>query len=137
MNPDTGIPAATMNALRTTWENGIENAWSNQFGCGHAGELTCPLTFEVVWVNSGQHHTVRVSPGPGRSNMLRWFTNLSGACAAHEYGHMLGLVDEYVDQNCPNRNPVNTGTIMDDCFGIVARLMTRFANNIGSNVVNI
>jgi hypothetical protein len=51
---------------------------------------------------------------------------------------MLGLVDEYSDSNCPDRSPVNTGTIMDNNSNVVPdRMMTRFANNLGSNVVAV
>ncbi len=54
--------------------------------------------------------------------------------AAHEYGHMHGLVDEYTDINCPSRSPVNTGTVMDNnSNNVPARMMIRFANNIGAN----
>jgi hypothetical protein len=138
LNPDAGISNATMNTLRTTWRNGIVNTWSNRWGCGRSGELTCRLTFEVQWVNSDQHHTVRVRPGPERSNMTTWDTNDTGSVAAHEFGHMLGHVDEYYDSNCPGRSPVNTGTVMDNNSNVVpSRLMTRFANNIGSSVVAI
>jgi hypothetical protein len=138
LNPDAGITAATMNTLRTTWENGIENTWSDQWGCGHSGELTCSLTFEVEWVTTNQHHTVRVRPGPGGTNMTTWDTMDTGGVAAHEYGHMHGLIDEYVDTRCPSRSPVNTGTVMDNnSANVPARMMTRFANNIGSNVVGI
>lgn len=138
LNPDAGIPAATMNALRATWQNGIVNTWSDRWGCGHSGELSCPLTFEVLWVPTNQHHTVRVRPGPAGTNMTTWDTMDIGAVAAHEYGHMHGLVDEYVDANCPARSPVNTGTVMDNnSNNVPARMMTRFANNIGSNVVAI
>lgn len=138
LNPDTGIPAATMNNLRTTWNNGIENTWSDQWGCGLSGELTCSLTFEVQWVTTNQHHTVRVRQGPARSNMTTWDTNDTGAVAAHEFGHMLGLVDEYSDTNCPNRSPVNTGTVMDNnSANVPARMMRRFADNIDSIVVGI
>ena len=138
LNPDAGISNATMNTLRNTWRNGIETTWSNRWGVGHSGEMTCPLTFEVQWVTTNQHHTVRVRPGSGRANMGTWFTQDGGNVAAHEFGHMLGLVDEYSDSNCPRRSPVNTGTIMDNNSNVVpARMMTRFANNIGSNVVAI
>ena len=138
LNPDAGISAATMNTLRTTWQNGIVNTWSDRWGCGHSGELTCPLTFEVLWVATNQHHTVRVRPGPAGTNMTTWDTMDTGAVAAHEYGHMHGLVDEYVDARCPGRSPVNTGTVMDNNSNNVPnRMMTRFANNIGSNVVAI
>lgn len=138
LNPDAGISDATMNTLRDTWRNGIQTTWSNRWGVGRSGEMTCRLTFEVQWVTTNQHHTVRVRPGPERSNMTTWDTQDTGAVAAHEFGHMLGLVDEYSDSNCPGRSPVNTGTIMDNNSNVVPdRMMTRFANNIGSNVVAI
>jgi bacillopeptidase F (M6 metalloprotease family) len=70
--------------------------------------------------------------------MSTWDTEDNGAIAAHEFGHMLGNPDEYTDRVCPNRNPVNTGTIMDDnTANIPDRMMKRFADNIGSTVVNI
>jgi hypothetical protein len=138
LNPDAGISAATMDTLRTTWQTGIQNIWSNRWGCGRPGEATCPLTFEVQWVNNNEHHLVRVRQGPARSNTAIWDTNDTGAVAAHEFGHFLGHSDEYVDSNCPSRNPVNTGTVMDNnSNNIPARLMQRFADNLGSNVVAI
>jgi hypothetical protein len=138
LNPDAGISGATMNTLRTTWENGIENTWSHRWGCERSGELACRLSFEVQWLTTNQHHTVRVRPGPERSNMTTWDTHDTGGVAAHEFGHMLGLVDEYPDANCPDRSPVNTGTVMDNnSNNVPARMMTRFANNIGSSVVAI
>jgi hypothetical protein len=139
LNPDAGISNATMTNLQNTWENGIEGTWHHRWGCGRAGELTCRLSFDVQWVASNQHHTVRVRPGPERSNMTTWDTADTGGVAAHEFGHMLGLVDEYPeDPPCPDRDPVNTGTVMDNnSNNVPARLMTRFANNIGSTVVGI
>ncbi len=138
LNPDAGIPATTMNTLRTTWQTTIENNWSDRWGVGQTGEVTLPVTFDVQWVTSNQHHTVRVRPGPARSNMTTWDTNDTGAVAAHEFGHMLGHPDEYVDSNCPSRSPVSTGTIMDNnSNNVPARLIRRFANNIGSNVLAI
>jgi hypothetical protein len=139
LNPDAGIPNATVATLQTIWENGIETTWSHRWGCGRAGELPCRLSFDVQWVNSNEHHTVRIIPGPARSNTGTWDTMDTGAVAAHEFGHMLGNVDEYAEPSvCPNRNPVNTGTVMDNnSNNVPARMMTRFANNIGSNVVAI
>lgn len=138
LDPDAGITAATINALRTTWQNGIVNTWSDRWGCGHPGELTCPLTFEVLWVTTNQHHTVRVRQGPAGTNMTTWDTTDSGQVAAHEYGHMHGLIDEYVDGRCPDRSPVNTGTVMDNNSNTVpSRLMTHFGDNLNSNIVAI
>jgi hypothetical protein len=139
LDPEQGIPPATMNNLMTLWQNGIVNTWSNRWGCGRLGELTCPFEFEVLWVIANPHHTVTVHQGSGRANMSNWYTTGSGGVAAHEFGHMLGQVDEYYENPpCPNRNPVNTGTVMDNnSNNVPARMMSRFANNIGSDVVGI
>ena len=138
LNPDTGISNATMNTLRNTWQNGIETTWGNRWGVGRQGEVTLPLVFDVQWTTNNPHHSVRVRTGPARSNMTTWDTNDTAGVAAHEFGHMLGHPDEYTDANCPGRNPINTGTVMDNnSVNVPARLMQRFADNIGSDVLAI
>lgn len=133
LDPDSGISAATMNTLRTTWRNGIENKWSDRFVCCSSPGCTgrCTLNFHVQWVDSGEHHRVRVRQGPARSNMTTWDTSDTGDVASHEFGHMLGHPDEYTDANCPGRSPVNTGTVMDDNTEVVRRLVTPFCNRHG------
>ncbi|MCD9195284.1 twitch domain-containing radical SAM protein [Streptomyces albireticuli] len=116
LNPDAGITAAEMATLRNTWETGIENKWSNRFVCtGPYGSSV--ITFDVQWVTSSPHHVVRVRRGPAQSDMTTWDTADNGDTAAHEFGHMLGNPDEYLDSSCPNRNPVSTGTVMDNETG--------------------
>ena len=138
LNPDSGITEATMNNLRTTWRNGIIATWSNRWAVGGGREIACPLTFDVQWVASGQHHAVRVRDGSFRSNMLTWDTQDTAAVAAHEFGHMHGLIDEYADGACPSRTPVGTGTVMDNNSNTVPqRMMNRFATNLGNSVVAI
>lgn len=137
LNPDAGISAQTMTTLRTTWENTIQTRWNNRWAIGRSGEVPCNLTFDVQWVNTSAHHNVRVRVGPAATNMLNWDTADTGAVAAHEFGHMLGNVDEYPATNCPGRSPVNTGTIMDNNSNVIpARLLTAFATRVGSNIVN-
>lgn len=135
LNPDAGISNATMQTLRNRWEPTIEGRWSDNWATRRRGELSCPFTFEVQWNVADSHHTVRVRPGPARSNMTTWDTNDTGAVAAHEYGHMIGHEDEYQSNRCPNRSPVNTGTIMDNnSANIPARLITPYANRLGTNL---
>lgn len=136
-NPDSGISTATESTLQATWQTGIETTWNNQWAASRSGELSCRISFDVIFSNSNPHHNVRIRTGPARSNMSTFDTQDTGAVAAHEFGHMLGHPDEYSDPACPNRSPVNTGTVMDNNSNNVPnRLMTRFANNIGSSVVS-
>jgi hypothetical protein len=137
LKPDAGIPDVTMATLQTTWENAIEDIWSNRWCIGRAGEIACPLTFDVEWVTHHPHHTVRVRVGSLPTNEALWDTEDGAGVVAHEFGHMLGHPDEYVDSNCPDRDPVNTETIMDRRGeDVPARLMQRLADNVGSNVVS-
>ena len=70
--------------------------------------------------------------------MTTWDTSDTGAVASHEFGHMIGNPDEYTDANCPNRSPVNTGTITDDnSNNIPARLLQGLADNINSSVAGL
>jgi hypothetical protein len=146
LNFDANIPVATRNNLMTTWRDTIQRFWSLKWGCSAAGEATCRLTFEVQWTSNNPQHTVTVDqcfggPAMCRENAARWFDITTGNTAAHEFGHLLGLKDEYTPidpTECPIRNTVNTGTVMDgnvECFP--DRLMTRFADNIGSRIVAI
>ncbi|MDN3497013.1 hypothetical protein QL996_13810 [Planococcus sp. APC 4015] len=132
LNPDAGITGATMDALRTTWRNGIIATWSNQFHCKAPNGGRQAVTFDVQWVTSNAHHVVRVRPGPERSNMGTWDTNDTANVAAHEFGHMLGHPDEYADATCPSRNPVSTGSVMDDNTEPFARHYNRICTFHGS-----
>jgi hypothetical protein len=134
--PDAGISSATMNMLQGTWASAIVARWSNRFGIGHAGEATCPITFDVEWATSNPHHVVRVQVGPARSNAGLWDTADTGDVAAHEFGHLHGNLDEYADAACPDRSPVGTGTVMDNNSDVVAtRFVQRLADNVGSGIV--
>jgi hypothetical protein len=120
LRKDSAVTQAELDAAEPRWADGIRAKWSGHFACcdepGTTNSADCPhacaLTFEVQWVTENAHHVVAVHRGPGRADMLNWYHDDSGNDAAHEFGHMLGNVDEYPDPQCPNRSPVNTGTVM-------------------------
>lgn len=145
LNPDNNVTNQEIQNLQNIWENGIETKWGNRFACccdaGASSTLDCSnwrsLTFDVQWVTDNPHHTVRVRRGPERSNMLTWDTSDTGDVASHEFGHMLGLVDEYTDPQCPGRSPVNTGTVMDDNTEVVERQVEHLCQLLNENAVPI
>jgi hypothetical protein len=110
LNFDAGISAENQSALKDTWESGIEDMWNNKFNIIKDGTWRFPVKFDVNWVDP--HHTVRVQPGPARSNMTTWDTDDTGRVAAHEFGHMLGLFDEYNSGAQANPPITDGGSIM-------------------------
>jgi hypothetical protein len=142
---DANVTEAELNSAKDRWKKGIEEKWGYFFAC--CSEMTatkasecskpCVLTFEVQWVSSNAHHVVSVHRGPGRANMTNWYHDDSGDVASHEFGHMLGNPDEYSDSQCPNRSPVNTGTVMDDLTEVVERLVEPLCQVRGENAVPV
>ena len=115
-----------IDALKPLWQSWIHGAWNNKWACVRNGQLPCRVSFEVRWVSGHPHHTVSVAPGWGHSSMTVWHEEDEPGETAHEFGHMLGNQDEYDDSECPDRSPVNTGTIMDNnSINIPARLVQR------------
>lgn len=110
-------PATT---LLDRWERGIESIWSTN-------RFAVPILFDVEWVASSSHdYMVQVIEGLGRWNMLNWYTVGAGGwgdsyqeeVAAHEYGHMLSLFDEYAGGAVnPATGQVNTGGLMHTLDG--------------------
>jgi hypothetical protein len=127
LDPDDDVSADLLSEVKERWRRGIEDKWSYRFACP-----SCALTFQVAWTDSNPHKVVRVRKGAGRSNLGLWHTDDSGNVASHEFGHLLGHPDEYAETDvCPDRSPVNTGTVMDDNTEVVQRLCTPFCDRLG------
>lgn len=103
-------------AQRTAWETAIENTWSNTFKlccrcccCGDGYTIVVDLQF----VTTGEHQVVNV--GASTTNMGNW-----GAAdtvdVRHEFGHMLGALDEYFTVNGVDHNGARRadGNIMNN-----------------------
>jgi hypothetical protein len=121
LNPDPDVTVDEIANLRLVWEQGIQARWSRRFLLARVEhDCSCPsyaVTFDVQFVASNEHFRVRVRRGPRRSNMTTWHTTDGPGTAAHEFGHMLGLPDEYADDDCPLRVVTNDGSIMQTTNG--------------------
>jgi hypothetical protein len=105
--------------LTNRWERGIESIWSTN-------RFNIPISFNVDWVSTNFDYRVKVVEGQGRWNMLTWYTVGVGGwgdsyqeeVAAHEYGHMLSVWDEYAGGAVnPITGLINTGGLMHTLNG--------------------
>jgi len=94
---DPGFTPAQQTAFRSAAETNIEQIWNNQYVVRDT--LTNQIIPVAVDVREGPiNETVRVISGNGRGDMLNWYQDYIGqspTLMAHEFGHMLGLYDEY------------------------------------------
>jgi hypothetical protein len=111
---------------KADWKKAIEDAWSEQCRLVRIdGRAPCEeytILVVVEWIAhdapvNAAHYDVRVFASRSRAFMKQWRLMMDDLTAAHEFGHMLGNIDEYdgtCDQ-CPDR-PVVSPSIMNDQF---------------------
>lgn len=105
-------------ALVSTWEKGIETLWSNKF-CLSDGASAYAIKVDVQFTDVNADYDVAVHNSYGACDLLNWYTDTAWGpdyqdeLAAHEFGHMIGMFDEYAGGATWNGQTAN-GTIMSD-----------------------
>lgn len=102
LQPAFSIAASTDQEVRFAWRRMIRRMWSRQYQI-RALDADCPCSafdvdVDVEWVARGnEHHQVDVHSGcdPDNVNAANWYMGMTDYIAAHEFGHLLGLDDEY------------------------------------------
>jgi hypothetical protein len=101
----TGEPATA--AHKKIWRDGIANRWNGKFHIENDHRLA--LVFEPIFTDSNAHHKVKLHKPPiVREDSGNWYAGptansdatkppdtTTGDTAAHEFGHLVGLIDEY------------------------------------------
>lgn len=87
-------------AQRGAWETAIEAAWNKRFklcsGCWCCCSDGMAIVSDIQFVTSGEHQVVNV--GASTTNMGNWGAT-DTVDVSHEFGHMLGALDEYFTVN--------------------------------------
>lgn len=78
------------------WFSYIRGIWNRFVAINEAGEEIA-IVFDPQSVTSEPDNVVEIKPGNGRSDAANWYAEDpdSDNTAAHEFGHMIGLEDEY------------------------------------------
>ncbi|MCP3868709.1 MAG: hypothetical protein GY703_11565 [Gammaproteobacteria bacterium] len=96
INPvPAGVSKVELDRVVPIWKVGIERYWSRRYQLVPTAETRLPIEVEANFRAPVYHHDVIVRPGKGHSDELNWHLQNSPELAAHEFGHMLGLFDEY------------------------------------------
>lgn len=101
-------------SVLSLWENGIEGTWGNDQYYIETPYGNKDLSFDVVFVRDDAPYDTAIlgRNADCRSNSQKWCTDASSleehsdyykVMAAHEFGHLLGLPDEYYQIYFPNR----------------------------------
>src|SRR6185436_14436706 len=98
-----GVTDADVTSAKTKLETGVSTNWNNKFKLV-AKDPECPsktfkIVFKAVWVDSGEHYTIKVHttyPREGVTGTVMDVSKTTDAWTyAHEFGHCFGLPDEY------------------------------------------
>lgn len=94
-----------MSSAQQKWLSDITRVWNGFSAKDVAPKSTnrpLRITFEPIPVSSGEDATIEIVPGAhadntgGRSDSAHWFASDEDAgLAPHEFGHLVGLPDEY------------------------------------------
>lgn len=95
LTPTDGVSLLELNRVKGKWEKAIEDVWSNQFEVKTLSGKRYSIIIDVTFNGKHYHHNVTVRPGGGRSEVISWNIMDTGAVVAHEFGHLIGIYDEY------------------------------------------
>jgi hypothetical protein len=92
-----GFDDAQKSAYTAAAVANIEGIWNNRFVITDtADHSTFPVAVDVATEGPTFDQTVFVHPGSARGDALNWYESYTAPIMAHEFGHMLGLFDEYI-----------------------------------------
>jgi hypothetical protein len=143
--PHAGMTSLDLERIKRQWEAGIEGIWSRRYAVKNADGGRYPIVIDVTFDARRFHHQVIVRPRGGRSDALNWNIMNPPAMAAHEFGHLLGVFDEYwpgatnpegrvVDAKSIMTSNVSSGKTYERHY---QRILAWFIGKNGSNGVEL
>lgn len=95
---ERGLSPEKVALIKSQVLDGVDLNFNHQHRLRDGSQLHVRVEFEEVpGAKPGADHVVTFRDRETRANMLTWYADSSTGVHAHELGHHLGLLDEYVD----------------------------------------
>jgi len=107
-----GVTPAELAQMQNNVHAGIDQHYNNGQTLPNGDRLH--VTVEFVTDAADAHLNVTVEPGTGPTVQNRWFTGDNPTTLAHELGHQLGFLDEYIDPRTVNRGDATAPGVRQD-----------------------
>ncbi|MEO8689550.1 MAG: hypothetical protein ABI611_15230 [Solirubrobacteraceae bacterium] len=113
---DAGVTEAQETSVKNVTRAEFLRIWDNKFRLTESGAGTGVFTLRVTvtYVTSGEHVAIALHPADGTDNRRNWYVDSNATDRAHELGHQLGLLDEYVDADVLNRATATSPGVFSD-----------------------
>lgn len=125
-----GFNDGQKSAYKAAAETNIENIWNSRFVITDiANNRIFPLAVDVTTTGPTFNQNVAVHSGSGRENALNFFQNSTRSVMAHEFGHHLGLFDEYIGgavDRYPNPTLTDTGLMGLGALNVNPEMLPRY-----------
>jgi hypothetical protein len=114
LKPQPGVPLGDMLKVRSETREAVEQQFNRQFIFVDLEGNQRALKVVPDFSDGPADLSVRLHPGPGRSNLTDWYVEAAPIVRAHEIGHALGFKDEYIDSNAKNRMDAHAAGVFAD-----------------------
>jgi hypothetical protein len=115
LNPQAGVSADDLKTVKSQSTTAIQKYWDKQFILADLGtQKKYWIRVTPEFVDAGESLTVSVHAGEGRDDLSNWYVKSDDTTRAHEFGHQLGLKDEYIDDTTINRKDKNAPGVHQD-----------------------
>jgi len=103
INPDAGVTAAEIEQTKENTRREFRRYFDQRFTLQSSDGNSYMLHVDIEYVDSGEDLVINLHSGAGHDNLSNWFVASNPIDRAHEMGHQIGLLDEYVDTATTSR----------------------------------
>ena len=113
--PGTGVSAADVARIERQTSEAVTRIWDRRFIITDTtAKKHYALRVGITYVTSGEHLAVNLHKGSGHADLSNWYVDGAANSRAHEFGHQLGLKDEYVSASATNRATATSPGVFKD-----------------------